>query len=153
MNWCPRTREHANPSIRRGPWRCGSLLPPLGCGYSGGNVFLLNSEFRLLTSFFESGKVFSQKKPEKRGAGSHKKHDDHVAFEAGGEHSVPVIRTNGAHDKTQSGQKGGQQSVRSCTVSNPLPGKANKIRRRACRDCREQPGVQRKNHVSPKTLV
>jgi len=41
MNSCPRTREHANLSIGRGPWS-GSLLPPLGCGYPQGASKLAN---------------------------------------------------------------------------------------------------------------
>ncbi len=75
----------------------------------------------------EAGEIFAQKKPEIRGAGAHHKHNDHVAFEARGEQSVPVIRADRTHEKTQTGKKGGQQTVGCSAISNPLPDQTHEV--------------------------
>ena len=102
---------------------------------------------RLPLTFFETGKIFTQKQPEKSCASASHKHDDYVVFQRGREAHIPIICADASHQEAHACKKCSQRSARRGVGSKLFPHKANKAGRRPCGYCGQQPYVDRQKHV------
>lgn len=91
-----------------------------------------------------------ESKPDKRGTGADKEHDNDVVFEAGGVIAVPIVSGYPPHDEAESCQKTRHQAARGRFDPKPFPAQGYEVGGRACSNCGQYPGVQPQNHRLPR---